>query len=382
MEQQEKRINVVYIIGKFGIGGIETLIYKMARHLDRRFFYPTIIGLNDYVDKVTEDQIISSLTKEDIEVLKLSGSTKNHRLQKILFIRKNLRGRKNVVIHTNSDIVNTVMATWKMKIPLVNTYHSGIGWSKKDRITYKIFMQKRFKKIVAVSNSVKQAIEKTVGIEASKIKVIYNGIEIEKFNANPKIMQVNQNNKVKLICVGRLAKEKGFEYLLEALRHVNSNLTLYIVGDGDLREELNEFVVKNKLEKEVMFLGAIDNDQIPKILWSADIYVMPSLYEGFSVSLIEAMAAGKPVLISNIAPFREMLGIDCMNSQSNYFPTDYGVMFKAGDSVSLFNAIEWMLDNKDKWEEFGKNSYERAKIFDISKTVREYEQIYKEIVKL
>jgi len=61
------KINVIYIIGKFGIGGLETLIYKIARNLDRKFFYPTVIALNDYEDKIVEEQIISSLTKDNIE---------------------------------------------------------------------------------------------------------------------------------------------------------------------------------------------------------------------------------------------------------------------------------------------------------------------------
>ena len=124
------KINVIYIIGKFGIGGIETLIYKIARNLDRKFFYPTVIALNDYEDKIVEEQIISSLTKDDIETLKLSGSTKNSRLRKILFIKNNLKGRKNVVIHTNSDIINAILATWRKDIPMINTYHLS-GFTKK-----------------------------------------------------------------------------------------------------------------------------------------------------------------------------------------------------------------------------------------------------------
>ncbi len=379
-----EKINVIYIIGKFGIGGIETLIYKIAKNLDRRFFSPTIIALNDYIDKNAEDQIISSLRKDNIEVLKLSGSIKNSRLKKILFIRKHLKGRKNVVIHSNSDIVNTVMATWKMKIFLVNTYHSVTGWNKKDRIVYKIFMQKRFKKIVAVSNAVKQAIEKAIGIEESKIEVIYNGIEIEKFKQNTPTTKKSPNNLkvVNLLFVGRLSYEKSSQTLLESLKYLNfENVRLSIVGDGSLLKELREFVVKNNLDEKVVFLGAVNNDDIPQILWNADVYVMPSLYEGFSVSLIEAMASGKPLVLSNIDPFKEALDAYNLNFSNGFAITKFGTIFEVGNSLALANALNWMIENKEKWSEFGKNSYERAKNFDISKTVEEYEHVYKEIIK-
>lgn len=379
------KINVIYIIGKFGIGGLETLIYKIARNLDRKFFYPTVIALNDYEDKIVEEQIISSLTKDDIETLKLSGSTKNSRLRKILFIKNNLKGRKNVVIHTNSDIINAILATWRKDIPMINTYHSTQGFTKKDRIVYRFFMKKRFKKIVTVSNAVKQTIEKTIGVEGSKIEVIYNGIEIEKFKGNLTLGKSTNNNLkiVNLLFVGRLANEKNPQILLEALKDLNcENLKLSIVGDGPLMKELKDFVVKNNLKEQVVFLGAINNDEVPQILMDTDVFVMPSLFEGLSISLIEALAAAKPLILSNILSFQETLGLHDLKFVNNFAVTKFGTIFKSGNSRGLANAINWMIENRDKWPEFSKNSYERAKDFSISKTVQEYERIYKEILDL
>ena len=108
-------------------------------------------------------------------------------------------------------------------------------------------MKKRFKKIVTVSNAVKQTIEKTIGVEGSKIEVIYNGIEIEKFKGNLTLGKSTNNNLkiVNLLFVGRLANEKNPQILLEALKDLNcENLKLSIVGDGPLMKELKDFVVK------------------------------------------------------------------------------------------------------------------------------------------
>ncbi|MGC9219503.1 MAG: glycosyltransferase family 4 protein, partial [Athalassotoga sp.] len=306
----DEKINVIYIISKIGIGGTETLIYKIARNLDKRLFSPTIIALNDYIDKNIEDQIISSLKRDNIEVLKLSGSTKNNRIRKIFFIKKNLRGRKNIIIHTNTDIINSIFATQWTKIPMLNTYHM-VGFSRRDRIVYRFFMKKRFKRIVAVSQSVKQAIEKLIGIEESKIEVVYNGIEVEKFSeySDTKVLKRNNQKIVNLLFVGRLTKEKALITLLEAFKSINLvNIKLYIAGDGSLKEELENFVFKNNLKDQVVFLGNISNDKIPQLLWQADVYVMPSLFEGFGISLIEAMASGKPLILSDIDPFKEVLG--------------------------------------------------------------------------
>lgn len=79
----KNKINVIYVIERFGIGGVETLIYKIARNLDRKFFHPTIIVLNDYEDKNTEKQFISSLPKDNIETLKPSRAMKKSRFRKI-----------------------------------------------------------------------------------------------------------------------------------------------------------------------------------------------------------------------------------------------------------------------------------------------------------
>ncbi len=381
----DEKINVIYIIGKIGTGGIETLIYKIARNLDKRFFSPTIMALNDYIDKSMENEIILSLKRDNIEVLKLSGSTKNNRIRKILFIRKNLMGRKNIVIHTNSDIINSILATQRIKIPMINTYHNILGFGRKDRIVYRFFMKKRFKRIVAVSQSVKQAIEKLIGIEESKIEVVYNGIEVEKFSeySDTKVLKRNNQKIVNLLFVGRLTKEKALITLLEAFKSINLvNIKLYIAGDGSLKEELENFVFKNNLKDQVVFLGNISNDKIPQLLWQADVYVMPSLFEGFGISLIEAMASGKPLILSDIDPFKEALGLYDLKFLNGFSITKFGVMFEAGNSVALANAIKWMMNNQEKWSEFGKNSYQRAKDFDISKTVQEYERIYKEILNL
>lgn len=373
----EDKINVIYIIGKFGIGGIETLIYKIAKNLDRRFFYPTIIALNDYEDRTIESQIILSLKKDGIETLKLSGSIKNNRLRKILFIRKNLERKKNIVIHTNSDIINSILATWKTKIPMINTYHLPIGFGKKDRIVYKLFMKNKFK-IVAVSEAVKVGISKNIGIEKSKIEVIYNGIEIEKFNSNSNVNLTNNNNVTKLLSIGRLDKQKGFIFALEALKYVNlKNIEYDIAGDGPLKKELEQFVFNNDLEKQVHFLGSISNDNVPHLLWTADVFIMPSLYEGFGISLIEAMAAGKPLILSSIDPFYEVLGYyDALQFSNGFAITKFGIIFEVGNYQALSNAINWMIENREKWPEFSKNSYERAKDFDISKTVLKYQMIY------
>jgi len=380
----KNKINVIYVIERFGIGGVETLIYKIARNLDRKFFYPTIIALNDYEDKNVEEQIISSLTKDNIETLKPSGSTKNSRFRKILFIKKNLKEREDFIIHTNSSIINSILATWGKNIPMVHTYH-GIGWGKKDRIVYRFFMKKRFKKIVAVSNAVKQDIKKTIGIEESKIEVIYNGIEIEKFRVNPttKKSPDNDSKAVNLLFLGRLVNSKDPLTLLEAFKFLNfENVKLFIVGDGPLMKQLKEFVVKHNLKEQVVFLGAINNDEVPQILWDTDVFVMSSLSEGLSISLIEALAAAKPLILSNILSFQETLGLHDLKFVNNFAVTKFGTIFKSGNSRGLANAINWMIENRDKWPEFSKNSYERAKDFSISKTVQEYERIYKEILDL
>ncbi len=376
-------IKIIYTIGSLGAGGAEKLVCDLAVGLDKEKFRVSIVALGSYSDKEFERKRVESLRQSGVEVTIIPKKAHGNRFRSIIDLRKILKRDRPDIIHAHlfTGMFYAKMASLGMKIPIVATYHNTSGFGIKDKIFASIFA-KRFKRIIAVSNGVKDFVQNYFKIPSSKIIVIYNGIETQKFMIDKK--NSSENNNVIFACVGRLVEQKGYPTLIKALIYLKSqknmnNFKFKIAGDGPLKKDLLQIVHDNSLENNVEFVGNITN--VPEFLAEADIFVMPSLYEGFGIALIEGMASGKPVIVSNLDVFKEILDLKNMNLDSNYFVTNYGLVFKTNDPESLADAITWMLENKEKWSEFSESSRNRAKEFDISKTVIEHEKLYEELLK-
>ncbi|MGC9219545.1 MAG: glycosyltransferase family 4 protein, partial [Athalassotoga sp.] len=369
-----------YIISNFGGGGAEKIISDLAIRINKENYEPLIVSLGNYDKSLTEkwDKILNFYNIEHFIFDRTNGAQK---IKTILNLRKIIKIYKPDIIHTNycGSIFYSALSSTGIKVKMINTFHSTSGFSLKDKIILRIFRSK-FKHFVCVSKSVKEVIEKSFKIKSEDISVIYNGIDLKAFDPNQNEKKVK--DKLVFLSIGRLSKEKGFDILLNALSKLNlpSNVYFKIAGDGSLKQDLKEMIIKKGLEGQVKLLGNVNHDNIPQLLWSANVYVMPSLFEGFGISLIEAMASGKPLILSDIDSFKEILGLYDLNFLNGFAITKFGVMFEVGNSEALVNALKWMLENKDKWETFGKNSYERAKEFDISKFVQKYELLYRKLI--
>ena len=154
--------------------------------------------------------------------------------------------------------------------------------------------------IITVSNANKERLN-TLGLPVDKIIVIPNGIELSMFNNITTLRE--QEAGIQIVWVGRMVEVKGLEYLFSAMRIIvssypNSKLTL--IGDGPLKDKLERLAGALSLTENITFMGYVKNTEVPQYLKEADIFVLPSLSEGFPVVIPEAMAAGKPIVASNV----------------------------------------------------------------------------------
>ena len=169
-------------------------------------------------------------------------------------------------------------------------------------------------RIVAVSEGVKSDLVKYEHISPGKIQVIYNGIDASKFRVKidrkKKREELGIDRDDKVIGVGvRLSEQKGINYLIEAVSIVVKsfpNVKLLIIGDGECRTYLEKLASDCGIADKVIFTGF--RSDIPEILQIIDVYALPSLWEGHPLVLLEAMAAGKPVVASDIPGNRETVG--------------------------------------------------------------------------
>lgn len=158
---------------------------------------------------------------------------------------------------------------------------------------------KTAKAVVANSEGLKQLALKT---RAIKIDVIYNGVDVNAFK--PKKNQ-KSGKKIKLISTGRLIERKGYKYLIKALAGLEDKFELTLIGGGDKEEELKELARTHGVN--VDFRGVVKHQEIANELQNADIFVLPSLNEGMSHSMLEAMACGLPVIVTDAGGMKELI---------------------------------------------------------------------------
>lgn len=164
--------------------------------------------------------------------------------------------------------------------------------------------------------------------------------------------------------VGSFSPHKNHSLVLEIMKRLPEEYKLILVGEGRLKSIIEEKVQKDiLLNTRVCFLG-FRND-IARIIHTGDISIIPSLYEGFGLVAVEAMACGKPVIASNV------IGLSGIVS-------NYGFLASPDDPDSFIRSIR-SLENNETYERFVQLSLENAKRFNIDNTVKEYCTIYKSV---
>jgi glycosyltransferase involved in cell wall biosynthesis len=201
-------------------------------------------------------------------------------------------------------------------------------------------------------------------------------VDIEKFTPAPAAEKARLRQELKLpgqnlvLYAGRLEKGKGVDVLLACWPSVCQQFPtahLLILGEGTLQVPLESQARSLACQKQVHFLGAVN--EIPKYLQSADIFVLPSLAEGLSNALLEAMACGLPVIAADIPGNKELIN-----------NTIHGILTKAGESSELSAAILSLLADKSKQEELGRQARERAAAYNIKLIAGQYKALYQTLV--
>lgn len=223
------------------------------------------------------------------------------------------------------------------------------------------------KKIIAVSENTKKDIIKIFKIPASKIEVIYEGIE-------PIYHPVERDNSLPypyLLFCGTLEPRKNISTLLDAFSLIKDKIKEYklvIVGKkGWLYQEIFEKVKKLKLEDRVIFKGYLQTQQLPSVYSNASLFIYPSFYEGFGFPPLEAMACGVPVITSNTSSLPEVCG-------------DAGIMINPENPFEIAQKIIEVINDKKLKEEMIKKGFQQVKKFQWEKAAFNTLKLYQKCV--
>ncbi len=218
--------------------------------------------------------------------------------------------------------------------------------------------------VIFPSNYVKEVYQSSSLFNASEIKIINNPL------LNKDIVQVNKikNEEKKgfdFLFLGQVEKYKGLDDLIDALKQVNGDFTLHVVGEGNY---LNELKRKNLNNKKIIFYGQMNKDRLNEEIWpKIDLLINPSrVGETFGMVIIEAYARGVPVIASEIGALKEIVK-----------ENKTGWLFRSGDVCHLKYKLQEILDGKIKLIDFNEDCLDEAKNFSIDNyLIKLYESIF------
>ncbi len=291
-----------------------------------------------------------------------------NRWHMVLQLKKFFREHRFDIVHTHNiypHIYGTLAARLAGVPSVINTRHgqrSGHGW--KSRILFRLAAYWA-DRIVAVSDDAAKLCSDEDGITKKKVVRIWNGIDTMDFAFR------GSNCQPIAVCVARLVPEKDIENLIRAVAlalPLASNLKLRIIGDGTLRSKLEKLAVEEKVSDAVEFLGERTN--VPEILADCGFYVSSSLSEGISLTILEAMAVGLPVIATHVGGNPEIV-----------VESETGMLVPVASPASLARAMVAMCERSFDWDRMGRAGRDRVNdFFDVRTMASNYVALYRTLI--
>lgn len=285
-----------------------------------------------------------------------------------------VRALRPDVVHVHEPAVPWVSlaATATSAAPVVATFHA---WSDRARLYTAASrvvgrVLEHVDAHIAVSRAAATYHGAALGRRPESFTVIPNGVDVARFRSAIPFSQMGEQPS--LLFVGRLEPRKGLETLLHAvvsLKTARPDLRLYVVGDGPDRDRCQQ-LLPARLRSDVVFLGRVDNDELPRFFASCDLFVAPALGgESFGIVLIEAMAAGCPVVASDIPGYASVV-IDGRN----------GRLVPPHDPAALADAIAALLDNPALAQALARAADADVERYDWAAVATEVREVYRRVV--
>ena len=356
MKNENRKNNILHISRTMDIGGAERIVFQLSSDLKDEFDSVHVAstgGLweNELAAKgIQHHKIIDIDSKNPLTVLKILTS-----------IRQIIKKNDISIVHTHHRMAAFYIRLLKLVHPkLIHVYTAHNVFN--DKLPLYRFALKNAKS-VAVGEAVNKNLKEDVGITDSR--VIYNGVVLKE--TDDQVDEIISYGGIKLGCIARLSEQKGLTYLLDAMSLLTvKDIRLFIVGDGELRNELENKVKELDLQDSVTFLGY--RKDIVECINSFDFCVLPSVFEGFGLVAIEAFMNSKTIVATDIPGLNEVV------------TSENGILVPAKDPVALASAIDKLATDTTLRQELAsqaKKDYENR--FSYPMFLENYRALYREI---
>jgi len=386
---------ILHIITRLDMGGSAQNTLRSCISLSgNRYRIILVHGLSYESNMTTEEMGIVSgklsiAEKKGVQVVPLASLIKRidpvQDFLAFLFLLKLIVREKPDIVHTHSSKAGALgrLAAWLARVPVIlHTPHGHVFYGHFSHFASKVFLliERVFDNItdctIALTNGERNDYVKLSVSKPDKLVTIHSGVNVEAFmnseielEEKRKSLNIGSNDRV-VGTVGWLLPIKGPVYLMNAMEQVwskNSDVKLMFVGKGELEAELRAMAKKTGYEDRVLFPGW--RNDIHEIMQTFDIFVLPSLNEGMGRVIVEAMAAGKPVVASRTGGIPDLV----INGET-------GFLVEPGDSDGLAGAINHLLDNPALRQKMGKEGRRRCRLFSEELMIEKLDRLYQKLL--
>lgn len=351
-------MKVLHIINNLGSGGAEKLLEDLIPLMNKMENVEVDILLLTDEKNVFHDSLINKGVKVDVVKYRNMYDIRN-----IFEIKKYIVDGGYVIVHSHIFPTQYWVSLSRLfirnkKIKFITTEHSTHNRRREkpyfryiDKLIYS-----QYDSIISITEKTRDSLMDWIDPKRKNLDkhiVIENGVDIEKIQEalpyKKSELIVGISESIKLICmVGRFSEAKDQPTLIRAISILPEEVHLVLVGEGPLMSDNEEFAEKLCIADRVHFLGF--RQDIPRILKTVDIVVLSSHWEGFGLAAVEGMAAGKPVIASDVEGLVEVVDVA-------------GLIFK--NEKDLIGNIEFLLENDKLYKKVSQECFIRAKYYDI-----------------
>jgi glycosyltransferase involved in cell wall biosynthesis len=357
-------MRVLQIIDSLNCGGAEVMLTAMVPRFQTRGVVCDVVAL------LERPSPLEGMLLEQKIHLRHTGVHRLYSPQQIFALAKPLRGYDLVHVHLFPAQLWTVLAAARSRcrIPLVTTEHA--TWNAHRRWWLQPvdkWMYSQYKRIACIGKAAAEELARWCPTVAGKINIIPNGIALDAFEtAQPATLTPLPSGVARLVFVGRFDVPKDHATLLRALTAVQ-NAHLLLVGDGPQRQALQKLAQVLRITQRVTFLGW--RSDVAAVLKASDIYVHSTHAEGFGIAACEAMAAGLPVVASDVPGLAQIV-------------EGAGILFPPGNDRVLARQLTELIVSPERRRKMSQASVRRARQFSIEHTVDGYIRMYESVLQL
>lgn len=348
-------MKVIHVITGLGLGGAEKFVLNICQHLNQKGFPQKVLVLSqDHLDLLPMFQSAGV----EVQVLGIKNNPLSLISQVIRF-KKELGNDAAEVIHAHmfhSLIFASLVKVFSPHIKIVFTSHNfNIGSRLREWITY--FLKPLRNIDILFSPKMYRPFYKK-----RHLSIIPNGIPTSIYN-----LDVKKEEIFTFICVARLEKVKNQQAILESAVKLNKDgfkFKIWLVGKGEMLDDLMSYSKSKDLDSTIVFKGA--SNEIPLLMNKSHCFLLPSLWEGMPLSVLEAAASGLPIICSPVG------------SIPDFFSSD---LVEYSNPEDLYSSMKNVLDNYEKFFEKGVRLKKYVgNNFDIDMTIEKHVEVYKQLI--